>query len=55
MGRGPGSPTYNTGVLWPQFPLAVSENRYDSGPIYDYAVDMAVNPKRIPGEAPESS
>jgi len=44
------SPTYNTHVRSAQNPSAVTENLYDSGPVYDYAVNMAVNPQRIPGK-----
>ena len=31
-------------------PSAVTENLYDSGPVYDYAVNIAVNPNRVPGK-----
>jgi L,D-peptidoglycan transpeptidase YkuD (ErfK/YbiS/YcfS/YnhG family) len=31
-------------------PSSVTENLYDSGPVYDYAVNIAVNPQRIPGK-----
>ena len=34
--RGSGNPLVNRGKL------------YDSGPVYDYAVNIAVNPQRIP-------
>jgi L,D-peptidoglycan transpeptidase YkuD (ErfK/YbiS/YcfS/YnhG family) len=44
-----GSPTYNTHVRGPGSPSAITENLYDSGPVYDYAVNIAVNPQRIPG------
>ena len=30
-------------------PSSIAENLYDSGPVYDYAVNIAVNPQRIPG------
>ncbi|MEE3848926.1 L,D-transpeptidase family protein [Gordonia sp. LSe1-13] len=45
------SPTYNTMVRQPQSPGGDSENLYDSGPVYDYAVNIAHNPERIPGKA----
>lgn len=45
-----GSPTYNTHVHSAANPSSITENLYDSGPVYDYAVNMAVNPKRIPGK-----
>ena len=45
-----GSPTYNTHVRSAADPSAVTENLYDSGPVYDYAVNIAVNPQRIPGK-----
>ena len=44
------SPTYNTHVRSAASPSAVTENLYDSGPVYDYAINMAVNPQRIPGK-----
>ena len=44
------SPTYNTHVHSAQNPSSIAENLYDSGPVYDYAVNIAVNPKRIPGK-----
>lgn len=44
------SPTYNTHVHSTQNPSSITENLYDSGPVYDYAVNIAVNPKRIPGK-----
>ena len=43
------SPTYNTHVRSPQPPSDIVENLYDSGPVYDYAVNITVNPQRIPG------
>ncbi len=43
------SPTYNTHVHGPNKPSAIAENLYDSGPVYDYAVNITVNPQRIPG------
>lgn len=43
------SPTYNTHVRSATTPSAITENLYDSGPVYDYAVNIAVNPQRIPG------
>ncbi|MEO9328376.1 L,D-transpeptidase family protein [Gordonia aurantiaca] len=47
----PKSPTYNTHVRQAQSPGGDSENLYDSGPVYDYAVNIAHNPQRIPGRA----
>lgn len=44
------SPTYNTHVRSPNSPSGITENLYDSGPVYDYAINMAVNPQRIPGK-----
>ena len=44
-----GSPTYNTHVRGSGSPSSIAENLYDSGPVYDYAVNIAVNPQRIPG------
>jgi L,D-peptidoglycan transpeptidase YkuD (ErfK/YbiS/YcfS/YnhG family) len=44
------SPTYNTHVRSAVNPSAITENLYDSGPVYDYAVNIAVNPQRIPGK-----
>lgn len=44
------SPTYNTHVRSASNPSAITENLYDSGPVYDYAVNIAVNPNRIPGK-----
>jgi len=43
------SPTYNTHVRGPGKPSDIAENLYDSGPVYDYAVNITVNPQRIPG------
>lgn len=43
------SPSYNTHVRGPDKPSSIAENLYDSGPVYDYAVNIAVNPQRIPG------
>jgi L,D-peptidoglycan transpeptidase YkuD (ErfK/YbiS/YcfS/YnhG family) len=43
------SPTYNTHVEASKKPSDDAENLYDSGPIYDYAVVIAHNPRRIPG------
>lgn len=45
------SPTYNTHVRQVASPGGDSENLYDSGPVYDYAVNMAHNPQRTPGKA----
>lgn len=45
------SPTYNTHVHSPKSPGGDSENLYDSGPVYDYAVNIAHNPQRTPGKA----
>jgi L,D-peptidoglycan transpeptidase YkuD (ErfK/YbiS/YcfS/YnhG family) len=44
------SPTYNTHVRSSADPSSITENLYDSGPVYDYAVNIAVNPQRIPGK-----
>ncbi|WP_236147638.1 L,D-transpeptidase [Mycolicibacterium sp. CH28] len=44
------SPTYNTHVHSPGKPSGIAENLYDSGPVYDYAVNIASNPQRIPGK-----
>jgi L,D-peptidoglycan transpeptidase YkuD (ErfK/YbiS/YcfS/YnhG family) len=43
------SPTYNTHVRGSGSPSSIAENLYDSGPVYDYAVNIAVNPNRVPG------
>lgn len=43
------SPTYNTHVRRSGSPSSIAENLYDSGPVYDYAVNITVNPQRIPG------
>jgi L,D-peptidoglycan transpeptidase YkuD (ErfK/YbiS/YcfS/YnhG family) len=43
------SPTYNTHVRGSGSPSSIAENLHDSGPVYDYAVNIAVNPQRIPG------
>ncbi|WAC54700.1 L,D-transpeptidase family protein [Gordonia sp. SL306] len=45
------SPTYNTMVRQAKSPGGDSENLYDSGPVYDYAVNIAHNPQRTPGKA----
>ncbi|MEH3157165.1 MAG: L,D-transpeptidase family protein [Gordonia paraffinivorans] len=47
----PNSPTYNTHVRQVASPGGDSENLYDSGPVYDYAVNIAHNPQRRPGYA----
>ena len=44
------SPTYNQHVHSAANPSSITENLYDSGPVYDYAVNIAVNPQRIPGK-----
>lgn len=44
------SPTYNTHVRSADEPSSITENLYDSGPVYDYAVNITVNPQRIPGK-----
>ena len=44
------SPTYNTHVHSAAEPSSITENLYDSGPVYDYAVNIASNPQRIPGK-----
>ena len=43
------SASYNTHVRRAGSPSSIAENLYDSGPVYDYAVNIAVNPQRIPG------
>ncbi|MFT4199211.1 MAG: L,D-transpeptidase family protein [Gordonia sp. (in: high G+C Gram-positive bacteria)] len=45
------SPTYNTLVHKDTKPSADAENLYNSGPVYDYAVNIAHNPERKPGDA----
>ncbi|GEE01844.1 hypothetical protein nbrc107696_22900 [Gordonia spumicola] len=47
----PQSPTYNTHVRQQASPGGDSENLYNSGPVYDYAVNIAHNPNRVPGDA----
>ncbi|WP_341267735.1 L,D-transpeptidase family protein [Gordonia malaquae] len=47
----PKSPTYNTHVRQAQSPGGDSENLYNMGPVYDYAVNVAHNPNRVPGDA----
>ncbi|MBT0566726.1 L,D-transpeptidase [Williamsia sp. CHRR-6] len=47
----PGSPTYNTHVRQVNSPGGDSENLYDSGPVYDYAINIAHNPARRAGYA----
>ena len=47
----PKSPTYNTHVRQSQSPGGGSENLYNMGPVYDYAVNVAHNPNRVPGDA----
>ncbi len=44
------SPTYNTHVRAATQPSSIAENLYDSGPVYDYAVNITSNPQRIPGK-----
>ncbi|KDE99790.1 hypothetical protein Y900_012800 [Mycolicibacterium aromaticivorans JS19b1 = JCM 16368] len=46
----PKSPGYNTHVRSGGQPSAIAENLYDSGPVYDYAVNITSNPNRIPGK-----
>lgn len=46
----PKSPGYNTHVRSGDQPSAIAENLYDSGPVYDYAVNITSNPNRIPGK-----
>jgi L,D-peptidoglycan transpeptidase YkuD (ErfK/YbiS/YcfS/YnhG family) len=43
------SPSYNTHVRRSGSPSSIAENLYESGPVYDYAVNIAVNPQRVPG------
>ncbi|WP_298441127.1 L,D-transpeptidase family protein [Gordonia sp. (in: high G+C Gram-positive bacteria)] len=45
------SPTYNRMVRQSQSPGADSENLYDMGPAYDYAVQIVHNPANTPGKA----
>ncbi|MFT3899417.1 MAG: L,D-transpeptidase family protein [Gordonia sp. (in: high G+C Gram-positive bacteria)] len=45
------SPTYNTLVHKDGKPSADAENLYNMGPVYDYAVNIAHNPERKPGDA----
>ncbi|MFC9557062.1 L,D-transpeptidase [Rhodococcus sp. NPDC056960] len=45
----PLSPTYNTHVRQDATPGGMSENLYDAGPLYDYAVAIGYNAARIPG------
>ncbi|WP_445167727.1 L,D-transpeptidase family protein [Mycolicibacterium sp. Dal123E01] len=44
------SPTYNTHVRSARQPSNIVENLYDSGSVYDYAVNISSNPQRIPGK-----
>lgn len=44
------SPTYNSHVRSATSPGAGSENLYDMGAVYNYAVNIASNPQRIPGK-----
>ncbi|MFC0452999.1 L,D-transpeptidase family protein [Rhodococcus jostii] len=45
----PLSPTYNTHVRQDASPGGNSENLYEAGPLYDYAVAIGHNAARIPG------
>ena len=45
------SPTYNQMVRQPSTPGEGSENLYDMGPAYDYAVEVKHNPTNTPGNA----
>lgn len=45
------SPSYNKMVRQPQTPGEGSENLYDMGPAYDYAVQVVHNPTNTPGNA----
>ncbi len=47
----PKSPTYNTHVRQQASPGGDSENLYNMGSAYDYAVNVAHNPNRVPGDA----
>jgi hypothetical protein len=40
-------PSHRSGLVGRRCQFA---HLYDSGPVYDYAVNMAVNPQRIPGK-----
>nr|WP_147291112.1 hypothetical protein [Tsukamurella paurometabola] len=44
------SPTYDRMVVQPQSPGPESENLYDIGPVYDYAVHFDNNPAHTPGK-----
>ncbi len=41
---GKSPPTYNTHVRAAAQPSGIAENLYDSGPVYDYAVNITSNP-----------
>lgn len=43
------SPGYNTHVIQPGSPGGDSENLFNAGPIYDYAVNIDYNTARVPG------
>ncbi|WP_035720140.1 L,D-transpeptidase family protein [Gordonia shandongensis] len=45
------SPTYNTHVKSATSPGGDSENLYNTGPMYDYAVNINHNPTNTPGDA----
>lgn len=45
------SPTYNRMVRQPASPGEGSENLYDMGAVYDYAVEVVHNPTNTPGNA----
>lgn len=45
------SPTYNTHVRQEKSPGGDSENLYNMGAAYDYAINIAHNPQNIPGKA----
>jgi len=45
----PASPTYNTHVRQVASPGGNSENLYDVGAVYDYAVNVDYNAARVPG------
>ncbi|HRD12658.1 MAG TPA: L,D-transpeptidase family protein [Mycobacterium sp.] len=47
----PDSPTYNLHTHGASSPSSDAENLYDSGSIYDHAVNIAVNPQRVPGNS----
>lgn len=47
---GKSPPTYNTHVRAAAQPSGIAENLYDSGPVYDYAVNITSNPPTHSGQ-----